>query len=175
MTEDRFWKMIEDAHDSGDAIAYLSATLMASSRHEIISFNDILSQKIADAATFPILAGNFVIMSYVSDDTFRDFRAWLVYQGRGRYAAAIKDPETIADWLEYDEVDDIDGESMLMLAHKSYHAHGSDKEFHDQILYVPDPKMDVTWPENKTEYRERFPRLVDKYWNQERIKELHSD
>ncbi len=175
MTENQFWQLIEDARATGDTVEGLSAALVALPLPDIVSFEDVLSKKIADAATFPILAACFVIMSYVSDDTFDDFRAWLVSQGRTRYSEAVKDPETIADWLRKDEVDEIDGESILMLPYESYKVHGREEDFDDQAAFIADPKIEVAWPDTKDEFRERFPKLVGKFWNQKRINELHSD
>ena len=175
MTEGVFWEMIEKACSRGKTVANLRAALRTLDPQEIISFNDILSRKVADAGTFPVLAACFVIESYASDDSFRGFRAWLVSHGHDRYAAAINDPESIADWLERDDAENIDGEPMLLVAQNSYQAHGSDEEFYDQITNVLDPDIQQDWPETKSEYRQRFPRLVDKFWNQQRISELHSD
>ena len=175
MTEKDFWRMIEQANRVGDSIHNLGATLRALSAQDVVSFSDILGKKIADAGTFPVLAASFVIASYASDDTFRDFRAWLVSQGHDRYTAAIDDPETIADWLDEGDLEDIDGERMLLVAQNSFQAHGTDDEFQDLTTPIPDPDIEQDWPETKSEYRQRFPRLVDKYWNQRRIGELHSD
>lgn len=36
-----------------------------------------------------------------SDDSFIDFRAWLVGQGKAVYMAALKDPDSLADAPEY--------------------------------------------------------------------------
>lgn len=175
MTEDDFWRMIEHARSHKDGIESLGASLRTLSLLDIVSFNDILSKKIADAATFPVLAANFVIMSYVSDDIFRDFRAWLVSQGRDRYVAAVSDPETIPDWLDASEAQHISGESMLLAARSAYLAQGTEEEFFERTKIVRDRDIEQVWPESKSEYRRRFPKLVEKFWNQERIRELHSD
>jgi hypothetical protein len=175
MTEDKFWQMIGEARSRGEVIQQLGASLCALEPPEIISFNNRLSRKIADAGTFPVLAACFVIQSYVSDDTFRSFRAWLVSQGRDRYAAAIDDPETIADWLDEKDAEEIDGDPMLTAAFNAYQARRCVEEFCDQATVVPDLPVEQVWPQTKEEYQRRFPRLVDKFWNQQRINEFHSD
>jgi hypothetical protein len=120
-----------------------------------------------------LLAANFIIQSYVSDDVFEDFRAWLVSHGRERFEAAVSDPESICDWLERSEVDDIRGETMLLVAQRAYEAHGDEEEFAARIVHPRTPKLKQDWPENADGYRKRWPRLVEKFWNLERIRELH--
>jgi len=129
---------------------------------------------VADACTFPVLAANFVIESFVSDDGFKNFRAWFVSNGLERFTNAIKNPESIADWLQKEDVDEIDGESMLEVAQDVYEELFED-DFLDRITFIPDPKMKQDWPDSKSEYRKKWPRLVDKFWNQERIREMHTD
>ena len=142
---------------------------------DIIAFENIFRRKLVTAYTFPLLMANFVIQSYVSDDVFEDFRAWLVTQGRERFELALANPESICDWLNRENVDDIDGETMLLLSQTAYEQYGDEDEFFSRIEYLPEPEIKQDWPEDKAGFRNKYPRLVDQFWNQERIRELHSD
>ena len=133
-------------------------------------------KEIVSACSFPLLAANFVIESYVSDDGFRSFRAWLVSQGRNRFRGAVNDPESISEWLDKSSVDEIDGEPMLAVARDAYiEAGGNEQEFFQRTGSWSDPEMIHEWPESKDEFRKRFPKLVDCYWNDVRIREMHAD
>jgi hypothetical protein len=173
MSEDRFWKLIARARQEDRFIAALAAELKALPADDIIGFENILQRKSVAACSFPLLAANFIIQSYVSDDVFEAFRAWLVSQGRARYEAAVADPESICDWLERGEVEEIDGESMLLVAQRAYRAHGDGEKFAARIEQPRDPPLKEDWPKNEAGYRKRWPRLVAKFWNLERIRELH--
>src|SRR5262245_14250980 len=116
MAAGRFWKLVEAARRADDFVLALSSVLEKLPADEIIGFQTTLHQYLARAYRFPLLAANFIIQSYVSDDVFEDFRAWLVSQGRERYVAAVADPESICDWLERSAVDGIDGQSVLLAA-----------------------------------------------------------
>lgn len=175
MNEDRFWELIENSQVSDDPYEHLTESLRAAPADDIVAYQNILREKIAEACTFPILAANFVIQSYVSDDVFEDFRAWLVSKGRERFENAVSNPETIASWLERDEVDDIDGATMLLLAETAFAEYWDEDQFFERIEYPSGPNIEEDWPDTKAEYRERYPALVDKFWNQERISELHAD
>src|SRR5262249_22186747 len=99
---------------------------------------------------------------------------WLVSQGQVRFESALSDPESICDWLDRDEVDDIDGELMLFVAQEAYDEHGDEDEFADQVKRPRTPALKQDWPKDKAGFRKRWPRPVDKFWNQERIREIHS-
>lgn len=173
MKEDRFWKLIAEARLKDDFLVALAARLEDLTADEIVGFQNTLQRQLARAYKFPLLAANFIIQSYVSDDVFEDFRAWLVSQGRERFEAAVSDPQSICDWLKRSEVDGIDGEAMLLAAQRAYEQYGDDEEFSARLVYPRQPKMKQDWPENAEGYKKRWPRLVDKFWNLERIRKLH--
>jgi len=49
------------------------------------------------ADTSGVFAASCVLNEYMSDDSFMDFRMWLVSQGREVYMAALKNPDSLAD------------------------------------------------------------------------------
>ena len=52
---------------------------------------------------------------------------------------------------------------------------GSEDEFLQKSIIVPDPTIVQEWPKSKRDYHDKFPKLVEKFWNQERIREMHTD
>ena len=176
MHEQEFWNIIENALQEEDLYEHIKLVLGSMSCGEIVSFQSILNKKVAAACTFSLLEANFVIASYVSDDGFRDFRAWLVSQGAEKFGKALIDPESIVDWLDKSVVDEIDGGPMLSVAQDAYgEAYGDEDEFFQKVNFEPDPKVVQEWPKSKAEYQCKYPKLVEKYWNDERIREMHSD
>jgi hypothetical protein len=175
MNEEYFWVSIDKASKDDEFYESLKEILCGMTLSEIISFENILQIKMTEAYVFPLLEANFVISSYVSDDGFKDFRAWLISRGRARFYAALNDVETIADWLDKDLVDQAEEDALRGIAEEAYIlSGGEDSDFHRQIRYQPEPPMIQEWPENKADFRKKYPRLVEKYWNQQRIKDLHS-
>ena len=83
MNEEKFWKMVSLADKVGIEAVELELTNLGT--EEILSFYHLLTKMIAKACSFPLLAANFTIQSYVSDDGFREFRAWLISQGEDRF------------------------------------------------------------------------------------------
>lgn len=174
MNEMQFWEYIDKASDENDFSDALGDILYGLDLDDIISFKNIFLKKLSDSYIFPLLAANFVISSYVSDDGFKKFRAWLVSKGNSIFQNAIDNPETIAEWLHNDEVDEIEGNEILYIADRVYiELGGKESRFYNKISFPLEPDMNIEWPENKDEFKRQYPKLVARFWNQERIEELH--
>lgn len=175
MNEQQFWNLIDLHLNSSESYEDLKKNLCQFGKDEIISFKRILMEKLVQSCSFPLLAANFVISSYVSDDGFKEFRAWLISKGESKFLDAVRNPETIAKWLKKDDVDEIDGGALLIVADDAYEEAGGDlNDFMEKVGRYPDPKINMDWPENKAEYENRYPILVKHFWNQGRIREFHS-
>lgn len=174
MNENRFWQIIDRSSDSSDFYGTLTDQLFNLNSDELLSFHYILTQKLAQSCVFPLLAANFVISSYVSDDGFKDFRAWLISRGSRKFFSALDNPESITGWLSKSDVDMIDGESLLS-ASQSVYDRLYDDDFLEKAKFEPEPILQQDWPEDKNEYRKKWPKLVDEFWDIERIREMHSD
>jgi len=171
MNEDQFWNIIEKADgDPRQMVTHLSKCQPS----EIVSFHDIFRLKVRDAYQHEFMMACFVIMSYISDDSFESFRAWVVVQGLQKFAAAIKDPESFCNWLKPEDVGSIDGDPFLEAAARAYRkVGGTNRQFDSEVVELSDPVVSTKLPERKSAYREAMPGLVEKFWNMERIRELH--
>jgi hypothetical protein len=176
-----FWTLVErtraasDGTDAGHA-ALLEQSLAGLGKQACIDFENRLNELIAALCTFEVLAANFIIQSYLSDDGFMDFRAWLVAQGRARYEDAKRDVSSIAGWLEREAVDAMDGARFLMVGLDAYTALGGDEDdYYDAISFPNEADFDEDWPDDVEGFHARWPALYEKFWNQERIDELHPD
>nr|WP_321442960.1 DUF4240 domain-containing protein [uncultured Cohaesibacter sp.] len=176
MDENEFWYIIDKYFYLGNDNDEIRIYLENKELSQIIDFKNILLEKMNVSYVFPLLEANFVISSYVSDDGFADFRAWLVSKGSQKFYEALKNPETIAIWLEKDDIEQIEVSEFRYVADEAFlEAGGSVEEFEERVIYLPDPNMIMDWPDNKEEYSMRFPNLVEKFWNQDLINEYHSE
>ena len=180
MTGTAFWKLVEDAARNAKRNVNRQAELIRDalagmSVIEIVSFEDHLRCNLRRAYTFDLMVASFIVMSYVSDDTFEEFRAWLVAQGKERFERAVKSPASIAAFLDRDSVETVRGEALLLAATSAYERQTGRRgeEFLDRVKTVADPVIRRDWPETKAKFRERYPELFDQFWNQKRIGELH--
>ena len=175
MNEKQFWQHIEESANSDDFFESLKTKLCSQGLAEITSFENHLLSKLVEAYKFPLLSANFVISSYVSDEGFKDFRAWLISQGETKFNDALNNPESIVNWLSKEDIELIDGEELIIAAEESYLELGGDEEdFFNSLNYPKEPDIEMNWPENKEEFEKFYPLLVRKFWDQEKIEEMHS-
>lgn len=179
MTEAIFWELIDEARSAPNSnfetqCVTLTELLTEHSKEDIIAFEHMLREKIEEASSFRMMAATFLVCSFISDDTYEDFRAWLVGQGKNDFNKAIRNPDDIADMLSKHEARELGGEFMLFVAVNAYleKTESDDDEAFYQLIEHPDEKEIVQqWPESKNEYRKMLPRLFDKFWDEDRIAE----
>jgi hypothetical protein len=101
----------------------------------------------------------------------------LICQGQDNYYSALKDPNNIGNFLEKDDADELTGEQMLYVALNAFtkKTSKSDDAFYDLIENESEPDFEINWPNTKEEYRSMMPLLYDKFWNQEKLNELHKE
>lgn len=178
MSEDNFWNIINSVCGASSSISIIEK-LVKLSPEEIISFALQLRAQIACAYTPDMLRACFIICSYISDDTFTDFRTWIVFQGFKKFTSGLRDAETISEWLLPTEIKQI-GRQWILVPQKAYMLKtnsGIDSYldiFYSQSDLVFDPTIDFEWPDKLDELRSFLPKLYDLFWNPRRIEELHS-
>ena len=111
MDEDRFWQIIDQVHqESGGAMErkceLLESELGKLSPEDLRDFIRHFDTLDSRAYTWSLWGAAYVMHGGCSDDSFSDFRATLISQGRAVFEAAIGEPETLAA-LEFENEDDI--------------------------------------------------------------------
>ena len=181
MNQEEFWSLVETSRQAagGDCEAQavaLRTALLKGGKDQIVAFANHLNGRISELMSFDLLAASFIIQSYTSDDAFADFQAWLVMQGRERFEAALKDVSSFAQWLKREDVEGIDGSVFVTLAATAYQeAGGKEDEFYDRVAFPDEVDFEIVWPEDKSGFESRWPALYRKFWNQERVNELHQE
>ena len=103
ITPDTFWTLIAQAKDSWggthEAAAYwLAERLLEMGPEQTLNFHGILRGYMKLAYQYGLWnAAILILEDGCYGDKFEDFRAWLIYQGKETYLAALKDPDSLAD------------------------------------------------------------------------------
>lgn len=103
ITPDTFWTLIDQAKDSWggthEAAAYwLAERLLEMGPEQTLNFHGILRGYMKLAYQYGLWnAAILILEDGCYGDKFEDFRAWLIYQGKETYLAALKDPDSLAD------------------------------------------------------------------------------
>ena len=103
VTPDTFWTLLAQAKTACDgnqrAAAYwLTEHLLSMGPEQALNFHSIMHGYMELADQYGLW--NAAILIHENgcySDGFEDFRAWLIFQGRETYLAALKDPDSLAD------------------------------------------------------------------------------
>lgn len=109
MDEAKFWELIEwskvesanKKNDDADSqLAVLVGRLETLLPSELRDFDHILNEKMALAYRWDLWAVAYIINGGCSNDSFMDFRAWLISQGKELFENALRSPEAVAEAVQ---------------------------------------------------------------------------
>jgi hypothetical protein len=136
----------------------LTKELAALSDDDVRSFRAQLATASARANDWGVWAAGYLAAGGMSDDSFLDFRVWLVHQGREAFERVLADPDALAELSWDDEGEDFaDAEELAHVAVELLEKRGLDDDFDgegsDEPAGEPFPEDDDEW------FAARFPRL----------------
>ena len=178
MDEATFWRIVEDAGapdqcSPDEQCEAISEALADLSREDLVAFENVRHQFVGRLYTWPMLKACFIVLSYVSDDVFEDFRHWIILNGKERYLSALENPNNLVNFIKVDDpLEEITGESLMFVVENSWE--GDIEEIEERVVIPKAPDIDDDWPP-KSELRREFPELFDNYWKEEAIRQIHRD
>ncbi len=98
-----FWTLLAQAKDScggnqEESAYWLAEHLLALGPEQTMNFHSILHGYMKLAYQYGLWnAAILMLEDGCHGDKFEDFRAWLIFQGKETYLAALKDPDSLAD------------------------------------------------------------------------------
>ncbi|MCP4162098.1 MAG: DUF4240 domain-containing protein [Deltaproteobacteria bacterium] len=100
MTENEFWIIIDKTKNSKDQSNALREILRAFSVKKVEQLHHIYEDMMAKAYGWHLWGACYTISLGCSDDSFTEFRNWLIAQGKEIYYSGLKDPDGLADIVE---------------------------------------------------------------------------
>ena len=163
MNTDQFWQIIDSVHgkSSGDMdrkCELLKEELSRLESNELCDFINHFDSADAAAYTWPLWGAAYVMHGGCSDDSFSDFRATLISQGREVYERALNDPESLVE-LDFDDEEDVCYEGFQYV--KNDVAEEKLGEIPKRKASFPDDPTGLEWDEDSLE--QLFPKLSAKY------------
>lgn len=164
MPEDKFWQIIQSSHNQakGNFVSQqevLRHFLQNLDPKEIMHFDNRFRSLRGEAYDWGLWGAIYTIHGGCFEDSFSDFRGWLIAQGKEQYYKALKNPESLVDLDP--SVIDIDWEGMNSIAAAVF------KEVTGQKLssgFVENKKLTgEEWIEFTDDLKNRFPKLWAKY------------
>jgi len=166
MDRTEFWSLVEaakeESHGDGERqVEILGTMLEKQTPEDILAFDRIFWELMHESYSNDLWAAAYILNGGCSDDCFDYFRGWLIAQGRTVYENALKDPETLADIAEFEEVE---LEDMLGVGGSAYEAvTGHDlPERHIETLLNNTAPTGEEWDEDSLE--SKYPKLTAKFY-----------
>jgi Protein of unknown function (DUF4240) len=170
MTETEFWSLIESVRQSATTATETPKRLIDRLKEmpvqDIVEFGRLFRDASRTAYDERLWAAAYAINGGCSDDSFHDFRDWLVTQGKEFYSHALADPDSLAE-IELPPADEIFGVGFDAggVASKAYEVKTGLKDFSKQLGLLPPPalKNQGIWGEDDSSFKQVVPRLYAKF------------
>lgn len=168
ITKDVFWQIINRSRTGSDGTkdgcaGVLSWELSSFSPDEIMQFERIFVGYMDRAYTWDLWGAAYIIGGGCGDDSFMDFRAWLISRGRSLFDRAVLNPDCLA---EIDFASDAQGgaffETFAYVAGQVYRDKVGAEMPSLGVLRPTEPSGEP-WDESRGDLKHRFPRLWDRY------------
>ncbi len=166
MEEEQFWKIIQTVKNNslGDYEMYyeeLAKQLYTLLPDDIILFANSFRFFRGQANTWELWGAIYIIQGGCGDDSFNDFREWVIGQGKEFYFKTIKDPETLAELDKefIEETSEFEGFGHIPSS--------VFKEITGQEMPYPFQENQITsgkeWDEAGDDLKNYFPKIYSKY------------
>ncbi len=178
MDEINFWSIIEssgapDKCTPDEQCESIVADLALLPKEDLIEFENIRHRLLNQAYSWPMLKACFIVVSYVSDDVFEDFRHWVILNGKERFFKTLANPNCMVDYIQVeDPIEEITGEPLMMVYEEAWD--GDIEEIEEKVTIPAPPQISNDWP-SKEELRQEFPELFDKFWNEDAVRQIHGE
>lgn len=162
MNQRLFWQLIDDCRAGVDSWfefgSCLTSKLEGFSASEILTFERILNQKLTETYRYELLAIATIMMRGCSDDSFEEFRGWLIAIGKRGFEYFRRHPQFASMKVEPGDV--VTCEPILHSARIAYMNKTGD-DIYDR-LRLPPPKLKGK-PWKKSDLLRLYPELCKRF------------
>jgi len=167
MDELQFWKIVEDSRKAlfgpskRSQIARLKKALTDLPLEDVIAFDKFFQQKLWQSYTWDLWGAAYLIEGGCSDDGFDYFRMGLIAAGQDKFDAAIRDVESLADWVRRGKLEFEDIASVKFEVFNQKAGTRGQLPVHD--FRRPSEPSGEPWEEDGDDLQRRFPKLWAKF------------
>ncbi|RED22190.1 uncharacterized protein DUF4240 [Flavobacterium cutihirudinis] len=167
MEEDLFWKIIQTTKDSSNGNFELQQEELANelrklAPEQLILFDNSFRNLRGQANTWELWGAIYIIHGGCSDDSFTDFREWVIAQGKSFYNKIVSDPDSLAE-MNADEIEEFDWEGFGYLPRLVF-----EELTNQKMPRAFQEKLETTgnkWEEDGDDLKHLLPKLFAKYSN----------
>jgi hypothetical protein len=164
MDEHEFWQLIDRSRDAApDDVEQQSAELRAlladRPREDLEGFARTYETVQTRLYHWDVWAAGYLLAGGMSDDSFADFREWLISRGERIARLALEDTDALADALPPTDDEDVGAEGFGYAIHELYEERfGEQMPIFDDVPRRGEPAGE-DWDEDDESLSTRLPRL----------------
>ncbi len=164
MSAEEFWDLIGHSYSAASGNYSLQqdelrTLLRRLTPINLLRFDNTFRHFHGEAYHWNLWGAVYTIHGGCFEDSFADFRSWLVAQGKEFYFSTLENPESLV--LQEPEVIDIDWSGLSDIAKQVYHEKTGKKM---QSTFQENKELKgEEWEEFSNDLRDRFPKLWVKY------------
>jgi hypothetical protein len=164
MEEDKFWAMIQSSYENSrsdyeEQQGQLTIELRKLPLQDLISFDNRFRELRGRAYDWQLWAAIYIIHGGCGDDSFTDFRDWVISQGKEFYYKTISNPESLVE-VENDKIE-IEWEGMGYIPNTVF-----EEITGEEIPSTYKENMEIKgdeWEDDTSVLKSMFPILFAKY------------
>jgi len=164
MSEDAFWSIIESTYADADGDYdqqqdNLSIKLSELGLPELIAFDNRFRQLSGNAYRWNLWGAIYIIHGGCGDDSFSDFRGWLICQGKDMYYQVVENPETLVNINQERIETDWEGASYIAFTlYEKRTGKAMPTDYKENLDIIGEQ-----WSEDGDDLQRLFPLLWKKY------------
>lgn len=172
MDDDEFWQIIDRTKESSDGSVEEQSDLLRDVLgelpvEEVVAFNRRMVAANRRLDGWAYRGAATVMLGACGDDSFTDFRSWVISQGRQTYLRFVDDPDSIVDAGLRDE-EEIGAAEVFAYVPSEVFAEQSDQELYEAFPDdVDEPTSEPTGEplddSDDAQLRATYPRLAAVY------------
>ena len=165
MDEDKFWGIIKLTKDKSKNDYEIQQEVLSKELHKltpdkIILFGNRFRFFRGQAYTWELWGAIYIIHGGCGDDSFNDFREWVIGQGKEFYYKTIKDPETLVE-VETELIEETEWEGLGYVPSTVF-----EEQTGQEMPYPFKENLETIgneWEEEGDDLKNMFPKLYVKY------------
>lgn len=172
MDEDEFWAIIEQSRaasdeDLGEQAERLEELLSELTVEQVVAFDAGFVEASRQLYTWEHWGAAEVILGWTSDDTFTDFRSWVIAQGRVTFEQFRADPDSIVT-AGFDDQEELSAAEQFGATAADVYSELTGKDLSEalpdrEIVEFQEQPAGVRFETGDAVLAERYPRLATEY------------
>jgi len=165
LEDERFWEIILTTKNNSGQDFEKQQQLLATELHklsptDIIRFENRFCFYKDKSNTWELWGAIYLIHGGCSDDSFNDFREWVIGQGKDFYFTTIADPETLVE-VDTNRIEGSEWEGLGYVAATVFEKVTGQEIPHSNREYSETTGQE--WDEESDDLKKMFPKLYAKY------------